>query len=43
MENQIEVLNLIDQKNVLNAELNKLIYGSVEIRDKSDKKYIYHI
>lgn len=41
MENQIEVLNLIDQKNVLNSELNKLIYGSVEIRDKNDKKYIY--
>lgn len=41
MDNQIQILELINQKQILEAELNKLVYGSVEIREKDNKKYIY--
>lgn len=41
MDNQIQILELINQKQIQEAELNKLVYGSVEIREKDNKKYIY--
>ncbi len=41
MDNQIKILDLLNQKQLQEAELNKLIYGSIEIREKENKKYIY--
>lgn len=41
MDNQIQILELINQKQIQETELNKLVYGSVEIREKDNKKYIY--
>lgn len=41
MDNNIKILELINQKQLQEIELNKLIYGSIEIRDKDNKKYIY--
>ena len=41
MDNQMQILNLINQKELLEYELNKLVYGAVEIREKDNKKYIY--
>lgn len=41
MDNQIQILELINQKQLQEVELNKLVYGSVEIREKDNKKYIY--
>lgn len=41
MNNQMEMLDLINQKQVQEVELNKLVYGSVEIRCVENKKYIY--
>ena len=40
MDNQMQILNLINQKELLEYELNKLVYGAVEIREKDNKKYI---
>ena len=42
MDNQMQILNLINQKELLEYELNKLVYGAVEIREKHNKKYIYN-
>lgn len=41
MNSQIKILDLINQKQMQEAELNKLIYGAVEVRENDDKKYIY--
>lgn len=41
MDNNIQILDLINQKQLLEQELGKLVYGSVEIRKKDDKEYIY--
>lgn len=41
MNNQIQILDLINQKRTQEVELNKLVYGSIEIRNKDNKKYIY--
>lgn len=41
MNNQIEILNLLDKKKDNELELDKLIYGSIEIRTIDLKKYIY--
>lgn len=41
MDNNIQILNLINQKQTLEMELNRLVYGSVEIRKKDNKDYIY--
>lgn len=37
----MQILELINQKQIHEIELNKLVYGSIEIRDKDNKKYIY--
>ena len=34
MDNQMQILNLINQKELLEYELNKLVYGAVENREK---------
>lgn len=41
MNNQIKVLDLLNQRQIKQNELETLIYGSVEIRDKDSAKYIY--
>lgn len=41
MEEKIEIINLLQSKQVLEYELSSLAYGSVEIREKNNNKYIY--
>lgn len=41
MNNQIKILDLLNQKQIRSAELESLIYGSIEIRERDNKKYIY--
>lgn len=41
MNEQIKILDLLNQKQKKQYELEKLIYGSVEIREINDNKYIY--
>lgn len=41
MEKQVEILDLINQKRLLLTELDGLVYGSIEIRKKDNKEYIY--
>ena len=41
MEEKYEIMNLLQAKQTLTKELNNLIYGSVEIREKDSNKYIY--
>lgn len=41
MEEKIEIMDLLRNKQVLENELKKLAYGSVEIRENDSNKYIY--
>lgn len=41
MEEKIEIMNLLQSKQVLEYELQSLTYGSVEIRENESNKYIY--
>ncbi len=41
MEEKIEIINLLQSKQVLENELQSLAYGSVEIRENGTNKYIY--
>lgn len=41
MEEKIEIINLLKNKQILEHELNLLSYGSVEIRENDSNKYIY--
>ena len=41
MEDKIEIMNLLQDKQVLEHELQTLAYGSVEIRENNSTKYIY--
>lgn len=41
MDNHMMILSLLDQKKNKEIELDKLIYGSVEIRNNNGNKYIY--
>ncbi len=41
MEEKIEIMDLLQNKQVLENELKKLAYGSVEIRENDSNKYIY--
>lgn len=41
MEEKIEIMNLIQSKQILEHELNSLAYGAVEIRENNSNKYIY--
>lgn len=41
MEEKFEIMTLLQSKQVLEAKLNSLIYGSVEIREANSNKYIY--
>lgn len=41
MEEKIEIITLLENKQILENELNSLYYGSVEIRENNSNKYIY--
>ena len=41
MEEKVEILSLLQNKQLLEHELQMLAYGSVEIREKDSNKYIY--
>ena len=41
MEEKMEIINLIQNKQLLEHELQVLAYGSVEIRENDSNKYIY--
>lgn len=41
MDKQAKVLDLINQKRMMLRELDSLVYGSIEIRKKDNKEYIY--
>ena len=41
MEDKIEIMDILQNKQILEHKLETLIYGSVEIREKDNKKYIY--
>lgn len=41
MEENIEIMNLLQNRQVLENELQSLTYGSVEIRKNNSNKYIY--
>ena len=41
MEERIEIMNLLQSKQILERELQLLVYGSVEIRENNSNKYIY--
>ncbi len=41
MEEKMEIMELLQNKQLLEYELHSLAYGSVEIREKDSNKYIY--
>lgn len=41
MEQQIRILDLLQRRTDLIEKINNLSYGSIEIREKKDNKYIY--
>ncbi len=41
MEEKMEIISLLQNKQLLEHELQSLAYGSVEIREKDSNKYIY--
>jgi Fic family protein len=41
MEEKLEIMNLLQNKHILENELQALVYGSVEIRENDSNKYIY--
>ncbi len=41
MEEKIEIINLLQNKQVIEHELESLVYGAVEIRENNSNKYIY--
>lgn len=41
MEEKIEIMNLLQNKQTLECKLNSLAYGAVEIRENNSNKYIY--
>lgn len=41
MEEKFEIMNLLQNKKIIELELQNLVYGSVEIRENDLKKYIY--
>ena len=41
MEDKIEIMDLLQNRQLLEYKLESLIYGAVEIRERDNKKYIY--
>ena len=36
-----KITELLHEQEILTSRINQMIYGSVELRDKNGKKYIY--
>lgn len=41
MEKKVEIISLIQNKQLLEQELNSLAYGTIEIREKNSNRYLY--
>ena len=41
MEDKIEIISLVQEKQLLEHKLSSLTYGSVEIRESDSNRYIY--
>lgn len=41
MKEKIEIMNLLQNKQVLEHELSSMVYGYIEIRETKSNKYIY--
>ena len=41
MENRVDILTMVAEKEALIKELKSLTYGSIEIREKDNSRYIY--
>ena len=41
MKEKIEIMDILQNKQILENELKKLSYGSIEIRENDSNKYIY--
>ena len=41
MEHQALIADLLNKKNVLVKDLNSLVWGSIEVRERDGKSYIY--
>ena len=41
MNNNVEIMDTLHYKHSLEEQLNNMIFGSIEIREKDEKKYIY--
>ena len=41
MEEKMEIMNLLQNKQIFEQELQSLSYGSIEIRENDANKYIY--
>ena len=41
MEEKIEIINLLQEKQIIEKKLDSIIYGSIEIRENNSSKYIY--
>ena len=41
MEEKMEIMNLLQNKQLLEYELQSIAYGAVEIRENDSNKYIY--
>ena len=41
MEEKIEIINLLQEKQIIEKKLDSTIYGSIEIRENNSSKYIY--
>lgn len=41
MEEKVEIMSILQSKQILEHKLNSLAYGAVEIREKNSNKYIY--
>lgn len=41
MENRLDILNLINEKNIVEKQLASLVFGALELRELNSKRYIY--
>lgn len=37
----VNVTKLLNEQEILKSRINKMVYGSIEIREQNNKKYIY--
>lgn len=41
MEEKIEIINLLQSKQIFQQQLSSLVYGAIEIRENNSNRYIY--